>query len=78
MKEKQYWWSPSKPLQSNIKTRHHYEKKTISAQKVVAILGLQQKKLSTATYAVPFDSAFVVKQPLSLHLNLHRWNEEGN
>ena len=60
MKEKRFWWSPSKPLQSNIKSGHPQERKTISAQEVAPISGLKQKNLSTATYAVSADSAFVV------------------
>ena len=42
MKEKRLWWSPSKPLQATNKSKPT-GKKTITAQKVVAISGLQQK-----------------------------------
>ena len=49
MKEKRFWWSPSKPLQATNKSTPT-GKKTITAQKVVAISGLQQEKLSTVTY----------------------------
>ena len=78
MKEKRFWWRPSKPLQSNIKSRHPQEKKLFQLKEKLRTQVWSKEKLSTVTYAVSSDSAFVVKQPLSLHLNPHRLKEEGN
>ena len=67
-----------KILQSNIKSRRPQEKKLFQLKKKLRPQVWSKEKLSKATYAVSSDSAFVVKQPLSLHLNPHRLKKEGN